>query len=427
MAEFISENPFTEGLRRRNLLDDQRDLSAANLATKNLAFDETGRKSGEEQGRDIVTRRTVAETPQQPGGPTTLVGGGTVTQQELPPVGAAPPRETSRGFQGRLAQNLATVPGGGAQASANMAASIGAEEAKEEQFLEIAVSNPDAAEEYARINGLPVDDNMRRLIRNRKAMAAIAGLLDAAKRIYPGAHNAVVRAQWLDQQLEKLGAQASQGGVDEASLQGGMMEGAPTPVLQPRFAPRTVTLTGQTPEVPPVPAGIDPAAHADLQAAAIAEDPNAPTGFPRIGVFDPNDQTITPTEFSGYTTGTGGATSATERIIANIMQEDGTLTYAEAASMARRSPNASAEELQRERLALQAAKNEYAFRTDPTGTLEKWRIYYGLTPDPSIPAPAPAAPPAAAASPYPDYPDAKQAQDGNWYVQRNGQWQRIDQ
>jgi hypothetical protein len=41
---------------------------------------------------------------------------------------------------------------------------------------------------------------------------------------------------------------------------------------------------------------------------------------------------------------------------------------------------------------------------------------------------APGAPaPQAQPSPFPDYPNARQAQDGNWYVEQNGQYFRIDQ
>lgn len=35
--------------------------------------------------------------------------------------------------------------------------------------------------------------------------------------------------------------------------------------------------------------------------------------------------------------------------------------------------------------------------------------------------------PPTAASPFPEYPNARQAQDGNWYVEQNGQFFRIDQ
>jgi hypothetical protein len=41
---------------------------------------------------------------------------------------------------------------------------------------------------------------------------------------------------------------------------------------------------------------------------------------------------------------------------------------------------------------------------------------------------SPGAPsPTGGASPFPEYPNARQAQDGNWYVEQNGQYFRIDQ
>lgn len=39
----------------------------------------------------------------------------------------------------------------------------------------------------------------------------------------------------------------------------------------------------------------------------------------------------------------------------------------------------------------------------------------------------PATQPSAQGSPFPEYPDARQAQDGNWYVRQGGQWFRIEQ
>ena len=40
---------------------------------------------------------------------------------------------------------------------------------------------------------------------------------------------------------------------------------------------------------------------------------------------------------------------------------------------------------------------------------------------------APAAPaPATGGSPFKEYPDARQAPDGHWYVQKDGKYHRID-
>lgn len=83
------------------------------------------------------------------------------------------------------------------------------------------------------------------------------------------------------------------------------------------------------------------------------------------------------------------------------------LSYADAIGLAKRAPNANAEELQRERLALQFAVGQRNYSRDPQGTLAAARAQFGLKPQvtaapAAAPAPAPsAAPPQVADPPAP--------------------------
>lgn len=80
--------------------------------------------------------------------------------------------------------------------------------------------------------------------------------------------------------------------------------------------------------------------------------------------------------------GQGGSTERlADRLIADAKKEGKTLSLQDALAIVKRSPNGSAEELQRERLALQAhkdAKEDTKNRNKPEGTLDYWRQYYGL-------------------------------------------------
>lgn len=88
------------------------------------------------------------------------------------------------------------------------------------------------------------------------------------------------------------------------------------------------------------------------------------------------------------------------------------LSYADAIGLAKRAPNANAEELQRERLALQFAVGQRNYSRDPQGTLAAARAQFSLKPQvtpgtaaPPAPAPAPAAaPPQVADPPAPQGP-----------------------
>lgn len=83
------------------------------------------------------------------------------------------------------------------------------------------------------------------------------------------------------------------------------------------------------------------------------------------------NEMIARTGYYDRRTKTGGVgSSATERMIDRLRDEDPDLSYGDAVSRIRRTPNDDT--LARERLAVQASRN------DPSRTLEEWRSYYGL-------------------------------------------------
>lgn len=83
-----------------------------------------------------------------------------------------------------------------------------------------------------------------------------------------------------------------------------------------------------------------------------------------------------------------GASSATERIITELMQRGH--SYEESLAMAKRAPNADAMALRREGLALQAAKADPTYMTNPAQTIQKYRKEYGISTDaPVAPKPPP--------------------------------------
>lgn len=130
----------------------------------------------------------------------------------------------------------------------------------------------------------------------------------------------------------------------------------------------------------------------------------------------------------------------TERMIAELRQENPGLTYAEALAMTRRA-GSNMEALRREALALQAARaDERSYRRDPTATLERYRKQYGLGPSgapaaPGSPPPRPAPSPAPAPSGPSELPPAARSQlregvttqfnNGQEWTLSNGVPQRV--
>jgi hypothetical protein len=99
----------------------------------------------------------------------------------------------------------------------------------------------------------------------------------------------------------------------------------------------------------------------------------------------------------GKTAANGGQTM---QIIESLRAENPDLTYADALALTKRAPNANADELRKESLALTAARGDVGnWFGDPEGTLKAWRQRFGLpdvpfstVPKPAVAPPRPAAP-----------------------------------
>lgn len=116
-----------------------------------------------------------------------------------------------------------------------------------------------------------------------------------------------------------------------------------------------------------------------------------------IGVW--TDKTTGEVKYGPAVAGKAGATSGqTMQIINALRQENPDLTFADALALSKKTPNASAEQLRREGMALTAAKGDIGYFSDPEGTWSAWRKRMGLpeTPFATPPSSAPAARPAAA-------------------------------
>jgi hypothetical protein len=125
---------------------------------------------------------------------------------------------------------------------------------------------------------------------------------------------------------------------------------------------------------------------------------NPDTGQPEQGYIH-HDKTSGDSDFVSGTTlngknggGLRGATasSATERIISELMSRGH--KYEDALALAKRAPNADTVALRYETMALQAAKQDPDWYTNPQTTIEKYRKNYGLGPrqqlaPPTAPAP----------------------------------------
>lgn len=135
--------------------------------------------------------------------------------------------------------------------------------------------------------------------------------------------------------------------------------------------------------------------------------------------------------------GGGGTTDYIARQIMSDYQRRGQqINYTDAINIARRGVRDQDTLLRREGLAQSAARNDPAFLTDPTGTLNRYREFYSANqapmqlnapPAPRQVAPAVPAAPAPTASPFQQFPDARRAPDGHWYIQRGGRYVRVEQ
>ena len=95
---------------------------------------------------------------------------------------------------------------------------------------------------------------------------------------------------------------------------------------------------------------------------------------PQTAPYDQAPGAPEPPELGGIKTG------ETQQIIQSLMQANPGMTYEQAVNAAHGKANEA--ELRKETLALNAAKAEQGYLTDPQGTLAKWRAQYGLAPMP---------------------------------------------
>jgi hypothetical protein len=130
---------------------------------------------------------------------------------------------------------------------------------------------------------------------------------------------------------------------------------------------------------------------------------------PQTAPYQPAAGAPTPQEAGATQTG------ETERIINQLRQENPHLSYADAVGIAKRAPNGDTIAIRKETLALNGAKSDPAFATDPNGTLENWRRKYGLGPMGGAPAAAPGAAPAAPVRP-------QNVPEGSAYSPSRNQW-----
>jgi len=82
--------------------------------------------------------------------------------------------------------------------------------------------------------------------------------------------------------------------------------------------------------------------------------------------------------YRGGRDGAGPGSSATERLVSELMRQNPGLSFEDALARVRRSPQNDT--LALERLAQNAARRDPDFSGDPQGVLERWRRQYGLNP-----------------------------------------------
>lgn len=236
-----------------------------------------------------------------------------------------------------VSQELMNIPGAGEKALGYATQAQEGREAEEEQYLKFALDNPDMADAWATQKGLQVPDPIRQMVRTRQGKEKLAwgfGILD---EFYGGgAENAPLKAQAMQQLL--------------AAPEGTDITGIIANLPRPRYT------------APQGPIGYGP----------LEERPGL--GW---GQMDSRGQW----HAAG---GTGGGPGQTERIIAELMRRNPSLSYPEALAQAQRAPQD--DNLRRETLAFNAAKGEAGFGPLDPERLDYWRKYYGATGQEAVPA-----------------------------------------
>ena len=205
MVDFIRTNPYTEA-RRRGL--EAADLSATRqLANETGQFklNEARRAADQARAADAAMGRALGggEAPKASpaGGGSGLRNVTSVPKQFQSPVaggGAGQPASIGTGLRGRLATELAGVPGARASAAKFALDNEGAEIAAADKIFKLAEENPDMAEAYAARMGRALPPGFQAILRNSRARQEMSRIFDDAKALYgDDARMTRTKAEWI--------------------------------------------------------------------------------------------------------------------------------------------------------------------------------------------------------------------------------------
>lgn len=359
------------------------------------------------------------------------------------PAGFSPIARASA-LRQSLTGAYANTPGGGAQGSAMAFQDVAAQTDVMHKVFEMAATDPQMAEQYAAQAGMPLPQGMRSVLENRALNSQVLKTFEDSKNLYPNERDALQRWQYVRGRLTAMQATQQQPGQTPADT--GM-------------APIDNTAAN-----PPEPRAPKP----DFAMQPITSLKTDDKGHmqPFVASFDPNSGAVTQSDTAGFGRGAGTAGywrnefgAQGNSVWAQKQQawlathpgdQQGALQYA-----AGHKQIGQAEWMHTAHtMALQEVMNNPAIKgKDKDAELQKRTQAYmqrliqldqtPAAPDQPAPAAAPAAPAAAPAaapttgvpgpgagpqavapagkSPYPQFPDARQAPDGKWYVQRQGQ------
>lgn len=236
------------------------------------------------QGAD----QSSSATPAPAVGPNAAPVGMTPTTQavapQAAPVATAPapnaaPYGPARGtaLTGALSQAYANTPGGGQAAVKLNYADVAAQTEVMHRAFEMAATDPVMAQQFAQNAGMPIPPQMQAVMQNAGARQQVLGIFDDASKLYPNERDAVQKWQYVQGRMQSLREQANNPNAAAPPMQPGA---APVQPREPKpdFEPQAITTFGQ-----------DAQGHTQ----------------PYVGVFDPNAQTVTPTDVQGVARGSG--------------------------------------------------------------------------------------------------------------------------
>jgi hypothetical protein len=360
-------------------------------------------------------------------------------QQQGQPQQTGSPGERLRAVRANAAQRLMKTPGARAEAMGMMSADAHREEQIMRQTFELAKTDPQQAKLYAQQFGFNLPPAMEAALNDRGTVVNWTRAMDAAAKTYPDPHQSGKRFQFAQQYFRGLN---SGGGVS------GAVANAPAPSDTPRYAPQLTH-------------GVD----ASGQSYQMVFDPNTgkmePTGYKSPS--QPSPQYLYAQDGTVFQNRGGVAvpvkTEAGEPFKGTGLRSAGARTTSIAPNPQNVRMRALAwvdrqkdfdmplfETPQQREAAIRAyekfittgdytalgqamAQAVPAEKAQEPGFLQ--RLFGSVEQDAQATAgPGEQSTPIASAapagqSPFPEYPDARQANDGNWYVQRNGQTFKV--